>query len=117
MQALSELISAAASEIDAANDLAALDAVRVSYLGKKGALTTRLKSLSKLVAEERPAAGQEINLAKQEVQTRINARRDDLEAAALESKLAADAVDVSLPGRGASLGGRGWCRHACFPVL
>ena len=106
MRALSELISAAASEIDAANDLAALDAVRVSYLGKKGALTARLKSLSELSADERPAAGQEINRAKQDVQKRINARRDDLEAAALENKLAADAVDVSLPGRGASIGGR-----------
>jgi phenylalanyl-tRNA synthetase alpha chain len=106
MEPLSELIQAAASQIDAANDLAALDAVRVSYLGKKGALTARLKSLSELSAEERPAAGQEINLAKQDVQARINARRDDLEAAALESKLAADAVDVSLPGRGPELGGR-----------
>ncbi len=106
MQSLSELIQAAASQIDAANDLAALDAVRVSYLGKKGALTARLKSLSELSAEERPAAGQEINIAKQDVQARINARRDALEASALEEKLAADAVDVSLPGRGPSLGGR-----------
>jgi phenylalanyl-tRNA synthetase alpha chain len=100
------LIQAAAAEIDAANDPAALDAVRVSYLGKKGALTARLKSLSALSAEERPAAGQEINRAKQDVQGHINARRDALEAAAMEEKLAADAVDVSLPGRGASLGGR-----------
>jgi phenylalanyl-tRNA synthetase alpha chain len=106
MQSLSELIQAAASQIDAANDLAALDAVRVSYLGKKGALTARLKSLSELSADERPAAGQEINIAKQDVQARINARRDALETAALEEKLAADAVDVSLPGRGPSLGGR-----------
>jgi phenylalanyl-tRNA synthetase alpha chain len=106
MQSLSELIQAAAAEIDAANDPAALDAVRVSYLGKKGALTARLKSLSALSAEERPAAGQEINRAKQDVQGHINARRDALEAAAMEEKLAADAVDVSLPGRGASLGGR-----------
>ncbi len=106
MQSLSELIQAAASEIDAANDPAALDTVRVAYLGKKGALTARLKSLSDLSVEERPAAGQEINRAKQDVQGRINARRDALEAAALEEKLAADAVDVSLPGRGPSLGGR-----------
>ena len=106
MESLSELIQAAASQVDAANDLAALDAVRVSYLGKKGALTARLKSLSDLSAEDRPKAGQEINLAKQDVQSRINARRDMLEAAALEEKLAVDAVDVSLPGRGAELGAR-----------
>jgi phenylalanyl-tRNA synthetase alpha chain len=103
---LGELLAAAASEIDAANDLAALDAVRVSYLGKKGELTTRLKSLSQLPASERPVAGQEINKAKQAVQQQINARKEALEAAALEEKLAADAVDVTLPGRGYSIGGR-----------
>jgi len=106
MQALSELIDQAASEIDAANDLATLDAVRVSYLGKKGALTARLKSLGQLPAEERSSAGQEINKAKQAVQGRLNARREALENTALEEKLAADAVDVSLPGRGYSVGGR-----------
>jgi len=106
MQALSELIDRATSEIDAAADLAALDAVRVSYLGKKGQLTARLKSLGQLPPEERSAAGQEINKAKQDVQARLNARRESLESAALEAKLAADAVDVSLPGRGLSIGGR-----------
>ena len=60
MQSLSELLDQAASAIDAAADLAALDAVRVAYLGKKGELTTRLKSLSQLPAEERPEAGQAI---------------------------------------------------------
>jgi phenylalanyl-tRNA synthetase alpha chain len=106
MQALSELIDRAASEIDAAADLAALDAVRVSYLGKKGELTARLKSLGQLPADERSAAGQAINKAKQEVQARLNAHRESLESSALEAKLAADAVDVSLPGRGSSIGGR-----------
>jgi phenylalanyl-tRNA synthetase alpha chain len=106
MQVLSELIDQAASDIDAASDLAALDAVRVSYLGKKGALTARLKTLGQLPAEERSSAGQEINKAKQAVQERLNARRESLENAALEAKLAADAVDVSLPGRGPSIGGR-----------
>jgi phenylalanyl-tRNA synthetase alpha chain len=106
MQALSELIDQAASEIDAAADLATLDAVRVSYLGKKGALTARLKTLGQLPAEERSSAGQEINKAKQAVQERLNTRRESLEDAALAAKLAADAVDVSLPGRGSSIGGR-----------
>ena len=106
MRELSELVETATSEIDAASDLAALDAVRVSYLGKKGELTSRLKSLSELPAEERPAAGQEINQAKQALQARINERREALDSAALEAKLAGDAVDVTLPGRGASIGGR-----------
>ena len=105
MQLLSELLDRAASAIDAAADLAALDAVRVAYLGKKGELTTRLKSLSQLPADERPAAGQAINRAKQDVQARLNARREDLESAALANKLASDAVDVTLPGRGQSIGG------------
>jgi len=106
MRALSELVETAASEIDAAADLAALDTVRVTYLGKKGELTARLKSLSDLPADERPAAGQEINKAKQELQRRINERRERLNASALEAKLADDAVDVTLPGRGTSSGGR-----------
>jgi len=106
MQALSELIEQAAVEIAAATDLAALDAVRVSYLGKKGELTARLKVLGQLPSNERAAAGQEINKAKQNLQSRLNERRESLETAALEAKLAADAVDVSLPGRGKSIGGR-----------
>ena len=106
MTGLSELLSKATAEIDAAAGLTALDAVRVSYLGKKGELTVRLKSVSSLAVAERPAAGQEINKAKQVLQGRINARRDALESAALAVKLAADAVDVSLPGRGISIGGR-----------
>jgi len=106
MQALSELVQQAESEIGSASDLAALDAVRVTYLGKKGALTARMKELGKLSAEERPAAGQEINKAKQSVQASLEARRTLLEDAALAKQLAEDAVDVSLPGRGVSRGGR-----------
>jgi len=106
MQALTELVEVAASQIDAATDLAALDAVRVAYLGKKGELTSRAKSVSKLPVNDRPAAGQEINKAKQDLQSQINARRESLESAALEAKLVGDAVDVTLPGRGKSIGGR-----------
>jgi phenylalanyl-tRNA synthetase alpha chain len=106
MQALNELIQQAEAEIAAADDLTALDAVRVTYLGKKGALTSRLKSLSELPATERPAAGQKINRAKQALIQQFESRRAALENAALDKKLAADAVDVTLPGRGMSMGGR-----------
>ena len=106
MQALNELVANAASEIDAAGDLASLDKVRVHYLGKKGELTERLKGVSQLPKNERPAAGQDINRAKQDVQQGLNARRDALESEALEKKLAEDAIDVSLPGRGQDIGGR-----------
>ena len=71
MQALSELVKAATSQVDSAGDMAALDALRVQYLGKKGELTARLKSLSELPVDERPAAGEEINRAKQALQQKI----------------------------------------------
>ena len=106
MQALTELVETAVSQIAAAADLSALDTVRVSYLGKKGELTARLKDLSTLPAEDRPAAGQQINRAKQTIQEQLNVRRESLENAALDAKLAAEAVDVTLPGRGQELGGR-----------
>jgi phenylalanyl-tRNA synthetase alpha chain len=106
MQSLSELVRKAESEIAGAADLAALDAVRVRYLGKKGSLTARLKGLSGLPAEERPAAGQEINRAKMAVQNGLNARREALQEDALAAKLLEDAVDVTLPGRGLGRGGR-----------
>ena len=105
MTSLSDLVSKAASDIDAAADLAALDAVRVAYLGKKGEITARLKTLGQLAPEERSAAGQAINEAKQTVQQALNERRGALEAAAMEARLAADAVDVTLPGRGHAIGG------------
>ena len=94
MQALSELVQQAESAIDSAADLAALDAVRVSYLGKNGELTARLKNLSKLRAKERPQAGQDINAAKKSVQESLNAKRMALESEALAEQLAADKVDV-----------------------
>ncbi len=106
MQALDELVAAAKAEIAAAGDLPALDAVRVAYLGKKGALTTRLKALGELSADERPAAGQAINRAKQTVLELLNERRSSLDDAALADRLRQDAVDVTLPGRGFGLGGR-----------
>jgi len=106
MQSLSELQKQAEAEISAARDLSALDSVRVRYLGKKGELTARLKGLSKLSAADRPAAGQEINKAKNTLQQALNGRRDSLQREALAEKLRADAVDVSLPGRGLGIGGR-----------
>jgi phenylalanyl-tRNA synthetase alpha chain len=82
-----------------------LDQVRVQYLGKKGHLTQLLKGLGQLSAEERPQAGARINEAKQALQDVLNARKDSLEGAALNAKLAAETIDVTLPGRGQALGG------------
>jgi len=106
MQALKKLVANAVAEIDAAGDLASLDSVRVKYLGKKGELTERLKGVSQLPKNDRPAAGQDINRAKQDVQQRLTTRRNALGSEALEKKLAEDAIDVTLPGRGRQIGGR-----------
>ncbi len=102
---LDKLVADAQGAIATTNDLAALDELRVRYLGKKGVLTEQMKLLGKLSAEERPAAGQAINQAKQAVQGAIQARRTALDAAALEARLGAESVDVTLPGRGQQPGG------------
>lgn len=106
MQALDELVQRAKSEIDTAATLSALDAVRVAWLGRKGTLTQRLKQLSSLPPEQRPAAGQQINRAKAAIQADLDNRRQRLEQDALAQTLSQDRVDVTLPGRGVSLGGR-----------
>ncbi|MDH5376718.1 MAG: phenylalanine--tRNA ligase subunit alpha [Gammaproteobacteria bacterium] len=103
-QELTTLVATASKEINETADLKKLDDIRVHYMGKKGLLTEKLKGLGKLSAEERPAAGQKINEAKQAVQDALNARRTQLENAALNEKLAHEAVDVTLPGRGQSVG-------------
>ncbi len=102
---LQDIVAAAEREIDAAEDLAALEALRVRYLGKKGVLTQRLKTLGQLPPAERPRAGQKINQAKQALAERLQARRVALEAAAREARLARERVDVTLPGRRRASGG------------
>ena len=96
---LEAIISQAQGQIDAAQDAATLDHVRVEYMGKKGKLTDLLKGLGKLSNEERPAAGQKINQAKQVIQQAITAKGDALRSAEMNRKLAEEAIDVSLPGR------------------
>ena len=95
----------ALAEVAASGNLAALDEVRVRWLGKKGVLTEQLKSLRELPAAERPAAGQLINDAKNQLQSALDERRVSLEGAAVEEKLAAGRIDVTLPGRGEERGG------------
>ena len=102
---LEQLLDEAQASVEAAADLRALDEVRVRYLGKSGVFTAQLKQLGKLPKEERPAAGQAINRAKQALQQAIEARRQALEAAALAERLAAERIDVTLPGRGPGRGG------------
>ena len=95
---------AALAAISAAQDIKALDAIRVEYLGKKGQFTEVLKSLGGLSAQERPKMGQLINEVKQAVQTAINARREALQVAAMSEQLEKERIDVTLSGRLAQTG-------------
>ncbi|HEY5601862.1 MAG TPA: phenylalanine--tRNA ligase subunit alpha [Gammaproteobacteria bacterium] len=103
--ALEQLVSNAERAINSAQDLKALDELRVAYLGKKGEITLRMQTLGQLAPEERKEAGKYINLAKQSIQSAIETRKAALELAGLDAKLAAEAVDVTLPGRGHTNGG------------
>jgi phenylalanyl-tRNA synthetase alpha chain len=105
MSDLKEITKKAQQAIEDAADSAGLDLVRVSYLGKKGELTGLLKGLGKLPAEERPAAGAEINVAKAVVQDAINLKKALFEQAAIDEQLSAEIIDVTLPGRDADSGG------------
>ncbi|MCF5763369.1 phenylalanine--tRNA ligase subunit alpha [Aeromonas veronii] len=105
MQQLEEVVGQAKAEIEGVSDIATLDEIRVKYLGKKGFFTEQMKGLGALSAEERPAAGAVINQAKQQVQDALNERREALEVAVLNQKLAAETIDVSLPGRRIENGG------------
>jgi phenylalanyl-tRNA synthetase alpha chain len=104
MQSLENIKAEAVVAIEAASDIAALEELRVSYLGKKGALTGLLKNLGQLSAEERPKAGAEINAVKQQLNDQLNARKASLQGAALAAQLAEEAIDVTLPGRRAETG-------------
>lgn len=102
---LDSLINEAGHMVGDTASLDALENVRVELLGKKGRLTGVLKSIGSLPKEEKPAAGQAVNKAKQAVQALIDERRLILEDAALAEKLSADALDITLPGSGAPAGG------------
>ncbi len=104
MQDLAELKTSLLAEVAQAGDLAALDAVRVAALGKKGRVTETLKTLGSLAPDERKAAGQAINEVKGAVEAALEARKADLAEAALTARLEAERLDVSLPARPFAVG-------------
>ena len=104
MSDLENILSSAQAAVAASTDAVSLDEVRVRYLGKKGELTGLLKGLGKLSPEERPAAGAEINKAKEALQTSIAERKTALDDEAINAKLASETIDVTLPGRNADIG-------------
>ncbi|MCQ4271111.1 phenylalanine--tRNA ligase subunit alpha [Pseudomonas kuykendallii] len=105
MENLDALVSQALEAVQHSEDINALEQIRVLYLGKKGELTQVMKTLGDIPAEERPKVGALINAAKERVQDALNARKAGLESAALSARLAAERIDVTLPGRGQTTGG------------
>ena len=104
MQALDDLKAEAIAAIESAADSAALEKLRVEWLGKKGRVTDLLKSLGQLNADERPKVGAEINAVKQLLNEQISERKETLQQAAIAAQLSAEALDVTLPGRREDLG-------------
>jgi phenylalanyl-tRNA synthetase alpha chain len=105
MDELDSIVSNAVRHFGACADAAALEDAKAQYLGKGGKMTELLKSLGRLPAAERPAAGARINVAKATLEAALERRREELANARLAKELAADALDVSLPGRGTAVGG------------
>ena len=105
MQELEQIHDEALKQFAAIDQAAELEQVKARYLGKEGRLTELLKGLGKLSAEERPAAGARINQVKQTIEQALQQRRDILQQRQLQQKLAAEALDVTLPGRGMGCGG------------
>ncbi|HEY0309538.1 MAG TPA: phenylalanine--tRNA ligase subunit alpha, partial [Luteimonas sp.] len=105
MAAIEELGRQALADIAGAGTPEALEALRVSLLGKGGSITAQLKSLGALPADERKAAGEAINRVRDQLGEALSARKQALDAAALDARLATETIDVTLPGRDASRGG------------
>ncbi|ANQ84248.1 phenylalanine--tRNA ligase subunit alpha [Azoarcus olearius] len=105
MDNLDQLVQQAQADFAGVSDSAQLEQAKARYLGKSGALTEQLKGLGKLPPEEKREAGAAINRAKTAIEAALEARRNALREAALLAQLAAEALDVTLPGRGAQGGG------------
>ena len=96
---LANIRSQALSAFEGAQSAAELDALRVQYLGKKGELTNLLKMMGKLSAEERPAMGQLANEVRAALEQALETKGKELEAKAMEDRLKAEALDVTVPGK------------------
>lgn len=105
MAELDSHLAEALQAITDSGDENSLEQLRVQYLGKKGKLTVLLKSLGQLPVEERPAAGEKINLVKRQIQAALKVRKISLVEASLDAQLSQEVIDVTLPGRRQSAGG------------
>ena len=104
MSSLEQLLEQAQSEVADSTNAKDLNDLRVKYLGRKGALTAHLKSLGKMPAEQRAAAGKQIKQINQALSASIESRQAELEAESVETRLAGERLDVTLPGRGRNIG-------------
>ncbi|NLY65574.1 MAG: phenylalanine--tRNA ligase subunit alpha [Alcaligenaceae bacterium] len=104
-QSLDELISQAQEKFAGAADAAALENEKAKFLGKNGVITGLMKGLARLEPEQKRAEGARINQAKQKIEALLNERRDEFAKAELNQRLAAETIDVTLPGRGRAKGG------------
>lgn len=105
MTTLEDVLMHAQGELAAADSLSVLDQVRVHYVGKKGLITERMKTLGNLPPDERKEAGALINHARDQFNAALEARKSLLEAQELEQRLSRETIDVTLPGRGQQTGG------------
>ena len=101
---LEQIKKSAMNALDSAATPAALEELRVKLLGKKGELTAVLKQMGKLSPEERPVMGQLANSVRAAIEEKLDERKRDIHAAVLEAKLAAEAIDVTIPGEAMPLG-------------
>ena len=99
MSDLDTQVDQALGQIKDAASLDALDALRVALLGKSGLVTEQLKALGKLPPDQRKGHGEKVNRAKESLNDAIHVRRETLEQAALDARLASESIDVTLPGR------------------
>ncbi len=105
MEELQHILDDALRSFAAIDNATALENAKARYIGKEGNLTSLLKGLGKLDAAERPAAGARINQVKQQIEAALQSRREAIQQLALNAKLSSEALDVTLPGRGAGVGG------------
>jgi phenylalanyl-tRNA synthetase alpha chain len=105
MTSLEHLVAQARADFADAADAAALENAKAKYLGKTGEITLQMKGLGKLEPSERKAQGATINAVKEQIEAALNARRDGLANAQMQTRLNAEAIDITLPGRGRGIGG------------
>ncbi len=105
MDSLEQLVLLAKQDFENAPDAVALENAKARYLGKTGLITEQMKTLGKLAPELRKAQGAVINNAKGQIEGALNARREELANEKMQARLNAEAIDVTLPGRGRGKGG------------